>query len=64
MGPRDGLDECGKSRHQPGFDPRTVQSVASRNFQCMPKLLNFICIHSVGFTAWDTHSVGWAYIVC
>ena len=30
MGPRAGLDRCGKSRHPPGFDPRTVQSVASR----------------------------------
>ena len=24
MGPRDGLDSCGKSRLPPGFDPRTV----------------------------------------
>jgi hypothetical protein len=30
VGPRDGLDECGKSRPSPGFDPRTVQPVASR----------------------------------
>jgi hypothetical protein len=30
MGPRVGLDGCGKSRHPPGFDPRTVQPVASR----------------------------------
>ena len=28
--PRAGLDRCGKSRPPPGFDPRTVQSVASR----------------------------------
>jgi hypothetical protein len=27
---RAGLDRCGKSRPPPGFDPRTVQSVASR----------------------------------
>jgi hypothetical protein len=30
MDPRAGLDRCGKSRHKPGFDPRTVQPVASR----------------------------------
>ena len=30
MDPRAGLDRCGKSRPPPGFDPRTVQPVASR----------------------------------
>ena len=30
VGPRVGLDGCGKSRRLPGFDPRTVQPVASR----------------------------------
>ena len=30
MGPRAGLHRCGKSRPPPGFDPRTVQPVASR----------------------------------
>jgi hypothetical protein len=29
VSPRAGLDRCGKSRPPPGFDPRTVQSVAS-----------------------------------
>ena len=28
MGPRAGLDGCGKYRPPPGFDPRTVQPVA------------------------------------
>ena len=28
--PRAGMDRCGKSRPPPGFDPRTVQPVASR----------------------------------
>ena len=28
--PKAGLDGCGKSRPPPGFDPRTVQPVASR----------------------------------
>ena len=30
VGPRARLDGCGKSRPPPGFDPRTVQPVASR----------------------------------
>ena len=30
MGPRAGLDGCGKSGPPPGFDPRTVQAVTSR----------------------------------
>jgi hypothetical protein len=29
VGPRAGLDECENSRLAPGFDPRTVQPVAS-----------------------------------
>jgi len=29
VGPRADLDRCGKSRPPPGFDPRTVQAVAS-----------------------------------
>ena len=28
VGPRAVLEGCGKSRHPPGFDPRTVQTVA------------------------------------
>jgi hypothetical protein len=31
VGPRAGLDGCGKSRPPPGFDPWTVQPVASRH---------------------------------
>ena len=30
VGPRAGLDGCGKSRPPLGFEPRTVQPVASR----------------------------------
>ena len=30
VGPTAGLDGCGKSRPLPGFDPRTVQLVATR----------------------------------
>jgi len=29
VGPKAGLDRCEKSRLPPGFDPRTVQPVAS-----------------------------------
>jgi hypothetical protein len=29
VGPKAGLDGCEKSRRPPGFDPRTVQPVAS-----------------------------------
>jgi len=34
MGPRTGLDMCGKSRLPPGFDPLTIQLVASCNADC------------------------------
>jgi len=30
VGPRAGLDRCGKSRPPPGFDSRTIQPVAIR----------------------------------
>ena len=30
MGPRAGLEWCGKSHPQPGFDPKAVQPVVSR----------------------------------
>jgi len=32
--PRAGLEGCGKSRSPPGFDPRTVQLVASSYTDC------------------------------
>ena len=35
VGLRAGLDGCGKSRPPPGFDPRTVQAVASRYMDCV-----------------------------
>jgi len=34
VGPRTGLDGCGKSRPPPGFDPQTTQPVAGRNTDC------------------------------
>jgi hypothetical protein len=38
VGPRAGLDRCGKSRLPPGFDPQTVQPIASRytNYDTRP----------------------------
>jgi hypothetical protein len=40
LGLRAGLDGCGKSRLPLGFDPRTVQPVASRYTDCaIPPLL-------------------------
>ena len=39
VGPRAGLDRCGKSRPPPpGFEPRTVQPIASRytNYAARP----------------------------
>ena len=40
VGPRTGLDVCGKSRPPPGFDPRTVQPLASRYTDCaIPALI-------------------------
>jgi hypothetical protein len=41
VGPRAGLDRCGKSHPPPpGFDPRTVQPVAIRNAR-VGQLKNF-----------------------
>jgi len=34
VGPSTGLNGCGKSRPPPGFDPWTVQPVASRYTDC------------------------------
>jgi len=34
VGPRAGLDRCGKSRPPPAFDPHTIQLVASRYTDC------------------------------
>jgi hypothetical protein len=36
VGPRAGLDGCGKSRPPPGFDPRTAQPVAIRYTDSFP----------------------------
>jgi len=47
VGPRAGLDRCGKSRHPPGFDLRTVQSVANRytDYAIRPTGLNHKCVN-------------------
>jgi len=43
VGPRAGLDRRGKSRPPPGFDPRTVQPVASRYTVYATRPLSFSC---------------------
>ena len=56
MGPRAGLDGCGKRRPKPGFGPRTVQPVASRctNYAILVHFLKhyfskvYICVAQVG----------------
>ena len=55
VGPRAGLDRCGKSRLPPGFDLRTVQSVASRYTDCAipaphPRGTGGKCGRGVGLT--------------
>ena len=47
VSPRAGLDRCGKSRPPPGFDPRTVQPVASRYTDCatLPTVYNVLHIN-------------------
>ena len=50
MGPRAGLDGCGKSRSPPGFDPRAVQPVAqSLHLQRRPQLTNEGQKHKTSF---------------
>jgi hypothetical protein len=46
VGPRAGLDNCGKSRRPPRFDPRTVQHVASRYIDRATRPTNcYTCIY-------------------
>ena len=42
-----GLDGCGKSRPPPGFDPRTVQPVASRYTDCAIPAPEFACTYNI-----------------
>ena len=52
MGPRAGLDGCGKSRPPPGFDPRTVQPVASRYTAYIAQRVVVIYYRHFGATYW------------
>jgi hypothetical protein len=46
VSPRAGLDGCGKSRPPPGFDPRTVQPLASRyTVYAIPALIYFYIVY-------------------
>ena len=59
MDPRDGLEGCGKISPPPGFDPRTVQPVASRYTDCaIPAYVCFkIYIIYLITVFYDTHKV-------
>ena len=50
MGLRAGLDGCGKISSPPGFDPRTVQPVASRYTDWM--IIIIIIIKTCHFVVW------------
>jgi hypothetical protein len=50
VGPRAGLDGCGKSRPPPGFDPRTLQPVATLPTVAARKLIVLLLIR-VQFSA-------------
>jgi hypothetical protein len=52
VGHRVGLDGCGKSRHQPRFDPRTVQPVASRYTDYIAQRVVVIYYRRFGTTYW------------
>ena len=57
MGPRAGLDGCVKSRPNPGFDPRTVQPVASRyTVYAIPAHIQrkHVCIYSYVYIGFKT----------
>jgi len=45
VGPRPGLDGCGKSCLPPRFDPRTVQALASRYTSTLFRPTRGRCIH-------------------
>jgi hypothetical protein len=57
VGPRAGLDRCGKSRSPPGFDPRTVQLVASRytGYATRPTLTGILCVFFLSATRATCH---------
>ena len=62
MGPRDGVVWCGKSRPLPGFNPPTVEPVASRYAGPLIIIMEFflcgsLCLHIIacvrGFGSWN-----------
>ena len=47
VGPRAGLDRCGKTRPPPGFDTRTAQPAVSRYIDCaIPARQHKICTNA------------------
>ena len=57
VGPKVGLDGCGKSRLPPGFDPRTVQPVASRYTDCAIDIRVLNVIHHDAITVETKHNL-------
>ena len=53
MGPRAGLEGCGKSCPPPGFDPRTVLLVASRH---TTRLSHSFCVLTVDTCSHPGHA--------
>jgi hypothetical protein len=47
VGLRAGLDRCVKSRPSPGFDPRTVQPVASSYINCATRPTALLGAHHI-----------------
>jgi hypothetical protein len=59
VGPRDGLDRCGKSRPPPGFDPRTVQPVASCYTDWATRPTKHFNIYTISAGECDCYRIIW-----
>jgi hypothetical protein len=57
VGPRAGLDGCGKSRLPPGFDPRTTQPVASRHVSVTHCI--FVVVYFTILSVFKACSIEW-----
>jgi hypothetical protein len=64
MGSRAGLDGCGKSPPLAGFDPRTVQRVASRYVDyAIPTHYDDVSGKEVHFHSVLSSALGWSFTV-
>ena len=64
VGSKAGLDGCGKSHPPPGFDPRTVQLVASRytDYGIPAQFYSSLVIRSVGII--NVMAIIFFYFLC